>query len=652
MFLRRPLRPPGSLSRVAAALLACLGSPAGAQTIRWARQFGTSGTEIAYAAVAADNSVYVAGEILNGAFPGSVNAGGRDGFVARFDPQGNLVWIRQFGSTGEDTALGLAAAMEAVYVVGRSTGALADQASSGGTDAFVRKYKPDGTESWTRQFGTPGFDEALAVTDIPGGLYIAGRTNGVFPGEKSFSPGADDAFLARLDEDGNIWWIRQFGSDGGDRSHGVARDISGVYVAGYTQGALASPPAATDAFLRKYDDTGKALWTRQITSGGNARDVAYGVATRHSNVYVCGETAGIFAGQIRVSGADGWVQSYDPEGNLHWTRQFGTVNDDTAYGIAVANWVYVAGVTGAGDAMLQRLDLEGNPTGFLQFDPATSDYALAVAADGTGAYLAGTKSGDSLGQVSLGGGDAFLVKIAYPPLITGVGDAFNGQAGLASSTWIALYGENLSSTTRTWDGAIQGNRLPQSLDGVSVTVNGSAATLYFVSPGQVNILPPLDETAGEIQVTLRNDFGVSPPVQVRKVEFLPAFYAPFGDARGLSVTAVALDGMLLGTPGLDPRVGRPARPGELAMFFATGFGATVPAVPADLTFPGAPAVAVPPRITIGGKDAVLVGTGNLVSPGLYQFNLVVPDLSDGDHPVMAEAGPAKSTGSVFLSVRK
>jgi uncharacterized protein (TIGR03437 family) len=266
--------------------------------------------------------------------------------------------------------------------------------------------------------------------------------------------------------------------------------------------------------------------------------------------------------------------------------------------------------------------------------------------------MAGTKTGDSLGQVSLGAGDAFLVKVAHPPGVTGVADAFTGQPGLASSTWISLYGENLAETTRTWDAAIRGSQLPQSLDNLSVTVNGRPATLHFISPRQVNILPPLDDATGTVDVVLRNDDGTSWPFPVRKSQFLPAFYAPFGDSRGLAVTAVALDGTLLGDRELDSRVRRPARPGELILVFGTGFGPTIPPVPADQLFPGAPLVATRPRITIGGKEASFLGPGNLVAPGLYQFNLTVPDLPDGDHAIVAEVGSVQSAAAVFLPVRR
>jgi uncharacterized protein (TIGR03437 family) len=174
--------------------------------------------------------------------------------------------------------------------------------------------------------------------------------------------------------------------------------------------------------------------------------------------------------------------------------------------------------------------------------------------------------------------------------------------------------------------------------------------MYFISSGQVNVIGPTDDTAGDVQVTLTNAYGTSAAFQVRKSPFLPAFYAPFGEAKGLSVTAVALDGTLVGKPGLDPRVPRPARPGEIIQFFASGFGATNPAVSADQLFLGAPEVVTRPRITIGGREAALLGNGNLVGAGLYQFNLTIPDLTDGDHVIQAEIGGARSLDTVFLSV--
>jgi uncharacterized protein (TIGR03437 family) len=187
---------------------------------------------------------------------------------------------------------------------------------------------------------------------------------------------------------------------------------------------------------------------------------------------------------------------------------------------------------------------------------------------------------------------------------------------------------------------------------VSVRINGRPATMYFISPSQVNVLGPLDDTTGNVQLTVTNADGTSLAFEVRKSDVLPAFYAPFGTAAGLRVTAVALDGTLVGALGVDPRVTRGVRPGEVVQFFATGFGRTNPAAASDVIFAGAPELAVRPRITIGGREASIIGNGNLVSPGLYQFNVTIPDLADGEHPIIAEIGSARSLSTVTLSVRR
>jgi uncharacterized protein (TIGR03437 family) len=431
-------------------------------------------------------------------------------------------------------------------------------------------------------------------------------------------------------------------------------DASGIYVVGETIGELVSPRiGGSDYFLRKFDASGNTVWTRQFgtdtTDGGG-----YGgaVATNNSGVYVTGVTSGTFPGQTKVGGLfDAFVQKFDLNGNPLWVRQFGTTDDDWGYGASLGGGLlYISGQTGSG-LFLWRFDENGNDLGNIQRGGGT--YGFGVATDSTGAYVAGEAGLFSeLGQQSLGDSDAFVFKVPHPPALNGVSDAFNGQPGVSSTTWISLYGANMGGALRIWDDAIQGTQLPTTLDGVSVTVNGRPAPVYFTTATQVNILGPLDDTTGDVDVVVTNAYGSSRPLRVRKSTFLPAFCAPFGTSAGLMVTAVAPDGTLVGKPGVDPRVKRAARPGEILQFFATGFGPTNPAVQSDQLFSGAPVVVNPPTVTIGGKQAALAGSGNLVGPGLYQFNLTIPDLADGDHAIIASVGGTLSSATVFLSVAK
>lgn len=85
--------------------------------------------------------------------------------------------------------------------------------------------------------------------------------------------------------------------------------------------------------------------------------------------------------------------------------------------------------------------------------------------------------------------------IAYGPAVSLVENAVGGGAAIAPNTWVQINGTNLAPTgdSRTWQNSdfING-QLPAQLDGVSVTVNGKNAFVYYISPVQVNILTPPD----------------------------------------------------------------------------------------------------------------------------------------------------------------
>ncbi|MBI2819368.1 MAG: SBBP repeat-containing protein, partial [Acidobacteria bacterium] len=152
-------------------------------------------------------------------------------------------------------------------------------------------------------------------------------------------------FLPNTAHSQTIEWIRQFGSTSNDWANRVAVDTSGVYVAGLTNGALPGQTSAglEDAFLRKYEDSGNELWTRQF--GSESSDVALGVAVNATDVYVVAYTKDTLLGG--TVGRDAFVGKYDTNGNESWTRPFGSTSYDEAWGVAVdATGVYVAGITG------------------------------------------------------------------------------------------------------------------------------------------------------------------------------------------------------------------------------------------------------------------------------------------------------------------
>jgi len=238
----------------------------------WIRQFGTSENDYAHA-LAADG---VGGVMVAGYTWGSLrgtSAGDRDAFIARYDAAGTQLWIRQFGTPQEDQAWSLTPDSSGGAVVAGWTRGSLGGPSEGGRDAYIARYDADGNQLWIRQFGTSEWDIALDVArGSAGDLIVAGRTEGSLG---AANIGGRDAYIARYDANGTQLWVRQFGTSEDEQAHVLAPDgAHGVIVAGSTRGSLSAANAGgDDVFVAQYDEQGNQLWIRQIGEFG--QDSAY-----------------------------------------------------------------------------------------------------------------------------------------------------------------------------------------------------------------------------------------------------------------------------------------------------------------------------------------------------------------------------------------
>jgi len=256
-------------------------------------------------AIDANGHVFATGYV-SAALLGQQHGGAKDVFLRKYDSTVQETWTVQFGGTGDDESLGIAVdGVGNIYIVGTVKTPLPDQIHSGNIDAFLRKYDASGNEAWTRQFGTFGNDEALGVTvDGIGNVYVVGTTEGALP-DQTYE-GYTDAFVRKYNASGDEVWTRQFGFTGIDGASAVSVDAAGnVYVAGKVEGALSGETyeGFIDAFVRKYDASGTELWTRHLAS--SARDGALAIATNTmGKVYVAGETEGSLRGQTHLGDTD------------------------------------------------------------------------------------------------------------------------------------------------------------------------------------------------------------------------------------------------------------------------------------------------------------------------------------------------------------
>ncbi len=295
-------------------------------------------------------------------------------------------------------------------------------------------------------------------------------------------------------------------------------------------------------------------------------------------------------------------------------------------------WVALSPASGSGPA---TLSIAVNPANLAAGSYMTNVTITAAGATGSPATVAVT----------------LVVTGTQPPgTITGVANTGDYQAAFASATWVAIFGTNLSQTMATWGtGDFVNGMLPTSLDGVSVTIDGLPAYVEYISPTQINVLAPDDSAVGPVDVEVTTAQQPSNTMSAPKQQFAPAF---FTIGNGAYVAAIHADGTLIGKPNLLGAgvTTEPAAPGEIVELYGTGFGPTNPATPTAGLVATPEMLANTVQVTIGGMTANAAFAG-LVGPGLYQFNVTVPNLPSGDATVAATIGGVASQTGVAITIQ-
>ena len=299
-------------------------------------------------------------------------------------------------------------------------------------------------------------------------------------------------------------------------------------------------------------------------------------------------------------------------------------------------------------------------------DPSGTYTVLAVTQPGKGRVYASGSSAfpDAVLNCNCDSGNLDLILSAFAWLSAGVnplptmpsgstaavssvvnGASFGGV--ISPGSWVTVSGKNLANTApagQVWSGSdFNSNLLPTALQGTSVWINGRAASVEFISPGQVNVQAPDDSYQGLVPVQVLSPSGVASGTATLQAT-APALF-PIGVNGTSYAAAVGLDGLLIAPPSQIPGA-RAAKQGEILQLYGTGFGDTSPHQPAGQLISGAQ-LANTVTATICDQPAV-VSYGGLVSPGLDQINVTIPALPPGNCAVqLSLAGVSTQTGIVI-----
>jgi hypothetical protein len=378
-------------------------------------QFGSAGADVPWSLVTDDlGSLYIAG-YTTGALVDDEDYIGSQGWLAKLDSEGRLLWIRNIEvppesrgnvGVGADLALG---PNETIYVCG-VINVPTDQGRFPlvQVDSVLAIFTSDGEQMITNQIGSPGradFDDTYTFgIDRTGNAYRAGFYTRPFPEERVDDVpvfGRYDIYLTQTSPEGTAGWTRYFGTDDFEWATSVATDLNNnIYVGGWTLGSFDNTTpnlGSYDGWISKFDQDGNQKWIVQFGTDGEDAVTAL-VTDAVGAIYATGYTAKSLTSEPNKGQSDLWVMKFDSDGNEIFRTQYGTSGDDRALDLAVTQErVYVSGVT---DGSLERVN-RGSYDAFLAAF-STSDGALVTLRnDQTGDqpqnyYLNGTEDADFL----------------------------------------------------------------------------------------------------------------------------------------------------------------------------------------------------------------------------------------------------------------
>ena len=383
-------------------------------------------------------------------------------------------WIKTAGATKDDTVYSATLDSDGnSYITGYfhddvdfSNSSTALVSSNGKMDIFIAKYNHSGKLIWVKTFGGDDDDKgANIILDNNDNLYVTGdfrSSNISFGKNQSYhfsNKGEEDAFILKLDKNGNILHVDTFGSSGKDAGIAMAVDThNNLLLTGFfaqsvdfntdpnTENILTSS-GSIDAFVLKLTPSAHLLWVKSFDGTDWVKGLSI-ISDSSNNIY----TTGYFRDSVdfnpsttaekvltAIGGRDFFITKLDTDGKLVWAGGIGSKGEDRALSMSIDNTdnkLYIAGFysgicdfdissktsivqpEGASDGFILKLDTDGKFEWVRNFGGIAQDKVRNIRRDSKGniiaeGYFEQTAHFDkgNITATSQGEHDTFIIKL-------------------------------------------------------------------------------------------------------------------------------------------------------------------------------------------------------------------------------------------------
>ncbi|HVM30870.1 MAG TPA: fibronectin type III domain-containing protein [Candidatus Limnocylindrales bacterium] len=173
----------------------------------------------------------------------------------------SIEWATSIGADGPVQITHIVADGTGVIVAGTAHGVINGQVGMGSSDAFVAAINANGSLLWVRQFGTASGDSVEGLAGDATSLYVVGRTSASFDTGQALE--RPSAFIARLSRAGSLLWVKNYEREWWAYFHAVATGPNGSAIV--IGEANDRTPEYRGYFVRRYSSTGSVVWTQKVS---------------------------------------------------------------------------------------------------------------------------------------------------------------------------------------------------------------------------------------------------------------------------------------------------------------------------------------------------------------------------------------------------
>ena len=343
-------------------------------SIEWSSTYGGSFADVPRTVLAVPGGGYlVAGSSLSDDDDISNNNGKGDGWLIRIDALGNLLWQMSYGGEFQDEIKKIIPANDGGYLIAgyRSQNVAIGSIPKITSDFWVAKINDTGIIVWEQNFGNTGSESIVDVAATNDGYLLLGNSDSPEFSSTRYR-GQTDPVLLKINNTGQQQWVRRWGGAQNDFATGLQILNNGrIVVSGYADSKYNNHHGAMDGWLTYLNANGQLVWSKFF--GGSLDDQLHSVSAGPGNqIYAAGFSYSKDQDLSANNGRkDAWLIRVNTSGDLIWSANYGGNGHDAFNKILIKdNSVYAAGYTwsfdqvttpslGLKDAWLTSIDISG-----------------------------------------------------------------------------------------------------------------------------------------------------------------------------------------------------------------------------------------------------------------------------------------------------